>query len=150
MKASSFTVALGASVAILALTGCGNNEGLQSQSQSQSQSTPSQLGSWVPMRGEDTASGFVHPTGQKQGGQYYWIWVSAWVGPSTNHFFIANCPKKYVVTGGGFAYDKGPGPVTIGASQPRLPGLNGWIVVAQNNGSSRVAVVDFAVCAPTT
>lgn len=146
-KASDFTACcLGVLVATSALAGCGSDEGPASQPQFSS----AQPGSWLPRQGENTASGFVHPAGQKQGGQYYWVWVSAWVAPGAQHSFNANCPKDYIVTSGGFTYDKGPGPVTIGASMPRLPGLNGWTVVAENNGGSRVAVVDYAVCAPPT
>jgi hypothetical protein len=141
MKASSFIVlALAILPAISALAGC-DNAGMQSQSQFASSQA----------REQNPSSDFIGPaTGQKKRGPYWWVWVSATVPPDASHTFLAYCPKNYVVTGGGYS-ESGPGPFSVGVTEPHLPDLSYWLLEVNNNSQYyKGRVTEFAVCAPMT
>lgn len=114
--------------ALFPLAGCGNT-GVQSRGVS------------APIPGQTQNTG-------KNGG-YLWRWVSyKKIPPHGQHSFQVECPKNYVVTGGGFRSLGGPAIVTYSSFPAQSLGY--WNINVLNTTSLQGGAVAFAVCAPTT
>jgi hypothetical protein len=138
MKTSGLTVfSSGVLAASLVLAGC-DNAGIQSQSGS------SQARSQTSIPNIHRATG----TGQKKVGQYWWVWNTVEIPPQTTQDVYADCPVKYIPTGGGYVMGHVEGNVTY-ASYPVDDGLNvGWVATVWNvSPAQNLSVEAWAICA---
>jgi hypothetical protein len=87
--------------------------------------------------------------GEKQVGQYVWVWRSKTIPLGKDAEIEAPCPTDYVVLGGGYQIvAKGNYYGLRTASSRPSATFDGWVVDTGGAGYETVTVTAYASCAP--